>query len=175
MNADDNDLVELGVITGAHGIRGDVIIKPFTETPLHEFDVLTDKTGQTRFEITRLKTAGKGRIAATIKNITTRNDAEALKGTTLCIARCALPEPEEDEFYYTDLIGLETRLETGELFGTIINLANHGAGDILEILPQNSQTSMYLLFTKENIPALDIEKGYITIVLPDEIDGEQRK
>ena len=92
--------------------------------------------------------------------------AEAAKGTLLCIDRDQLPPPEEDEFYYSDLIGLEARLENGELFGKVINVDDFGAGDLIEIMPQNSQTSMYLSFTTETVPHIAISEGHITIVLP---------
>ena len=84
------------------------------------------------------------------------------------------PPPDNDEFYHTDLIGLEARLETGEPFGKIIRVENFGAGDLLEIMPQNSQTSLYLSFTKDNVPELHIKEGHIIITLPSETDGEEQ-
>lgn len=165
----DKNRIELGVITGPHGIRGEVTIKPFTETPLDQFHALTDETGTTPITIKKLRAASKGRLIATLAGLTNRNQAEELKGTILTIARDELPDLQEDEFYYSDLLGLEARLQSGEIYGRVLNIANHGAGDLLEILPQNSQTSMYLLFTRETVPSLSIDKGYITINLPGEI------
>ena len=168
-------LIELGVITGPHGIKGEVLIKPFGQTPLEDFDQLTDETGAQTFKVTRAKLKNKGRLVANLAGITNRNQAEALKGTLLCIERSALPPLEDDdEFYYQDLIGLEARLENGDPFGKVIDVANHGASDILEILPQNSQTSMYLVFTKETVPEIKIEQGHLTIKIPDEIELDEK-
>ena len=171
------DLIELGVITKAHGIKGQVTIKPFGDDPLalNQYGPLSDPSGQHTFTIKKIQLNNKGLLVASIQEIKDRNDAEAAKGTLLCIDRDKLPEPEEDEFYYSDLINLEARLETGEAFGKIINVTDFGAGDLLEILPQNSQKSMYLVFNKQNVPALHIKEGYIVVSLPEEIEGQEQK
>lgn len=170
------DLIELGAIANAHGTKGDVLIKPFGDPlALNQYGPLKDKTGQKHFTIEKMRANSKGLLIATVKEITDRNQAEALKGTLLCIDRSQLPDPQEDEFYYQDLIGLEARLENGTPFGRVINLADFGAGDLIELMPQNSQKSMYLSFTKENVPSLNIADGYIVISLPDEIELRDQK
>jgi len=168
------DLIELAAIANAHGIKGQVLIKPFGADPhaLKQYGPLTDVTGQKTFSIKKLRVNNKGMVVATLKDVTDRTQAEHLKGTVLCIDRSKLPEPDEDEFYYSDLIGLEARLENNDLFGKVINLADFGAGDLLEIMPQNSQKSMYLLFTKQTVPSLHLSQGYITIAPPQEIEAE---
>lgn len=160
--------VEIAAIAGAHGIKGDVLIKPFGADPgqLLDYGPLRDKTGTATFTIQSLRPGRKNFLIARITEITDRNQAEAAKGTVLCIDRDQLPEPDDDEFYYSDLIGLEARLENGEPYGRVINVDDFGAGDLLEIMPQNSQTSMYLSFTKETVPHIAISEGHITIVLP---------
>ena len=172
----NTDLIELGAITKPHGIKGDVFIKPFGDDPLtlNHYGPLTDPSGTQIFTITSLKLNPKGMLVAKIKEIQDRTQAEALKGTVLCVERDKLPAPDDDEFYHTDLIGLEARLQTGKPVGKIIRVDNFGAGDLLEIMPQNSQTSLYLSFTKDNVPELHIDAGYIVISLPSETDGEER-
>ncbi len=160
--------VEIAAIAGAHGIKGDVLIKPFGTDPgqILEYGPLRDKTGNKTFTVRSLRQGRKNFLIARIDEITDRNQAEAAKGTLLCIDRDQLPPPEEDEFYYSDLIGLEARLENGELFGKVINVDDFGAGDLIEIMPQNSQTSMYLSFTKDSVPLVAVSEGHITIVPP---------
>ena len=177
MNHPKEDLIELGVITKAHGIKGQVTIKPFGDDPLalNQYGPLRDPSGQHTFTIKKLQLNNKGLLVASLKEIKDRNDAEAAKGTILCIERDKLPEPEIDEFYYSDLINLEARLENGDPFGKIIDVMDFGAGDLLEILPQNSQKSMYLVFNEENVPTLHIKDGYIIVSPPDEIEGEEQK
>ena len=164
--------IVLGVITNAHGIKGDVTIKPFGQDPnsLIDYGPLTDKSGKQTFTILSLRHSKKDLYVARIKELTNRNMAETVKSTDLYIELSKLPEPEEDEFYYHDLVGLEAKLSSGEIFGTVKAIENFGAGDILEILPQNSQKTVYFSFTKEIIPVVNVKEGYITIEPPVEDD-----
>ncbi len=171
------DLIELAAIANAHGIKGQVLIKPFGADPLalKQYGPLSDAIGQQTFTIKKLRANNKGMLVATLKEVTDRTQAESLKGTVLCIDRSKLPQPDEDEFYYSDLIGKDARLENNELFGKVINVADFGGGDLLEIMPQNSQKSMYLLFTKQTVPSLHLSEGYITIAPPQEIEVKQQE
>ncbi len=162
-----NKLVELGAIAGAYGVKGEVIIKPFGHDglTLNAYGPLQNEEGSMTFTIASLAPHKKG-VTARIKEIRSRNEAEALRGTVLYAPREKLPEPGEDEFYYADLIGLEARLENGEIFGTIQMIDDYGASDIIEILPQNSQSTMHLSFTKLNVPEVNLKEGYIVIIPP---------
>jgi len=162
----------LGVITNAHGIKGDVTIKPFGQdlNALTDYGPLTDKSGKQTFTVLSLRHSKKDLYVARIKELEDRNMAESAKTTELYIELSKLPEPDEDEFYYHDLIDLTVRLPTGELYGTVKAVENFGAGDIIEILPQNSQKTMYFSFTKEIVPSVNIKEGYVTIAPPAEDD-----
>ncbi len=164
--------IVLGVITNAHGIKGDVTIKPFGEDPnsLMDYGPLTDKSGKQTFTILSLRHSKKDLYVARIKELTDRNMAESVKSTDLYIELSKLPEPEEDEFYYHDLLGLEAKLTSGEVYGTVKAVENFGAGDILEILPQNGQKTVYFSFTKEIVPVVNVKEGFITIEPPTEDD-----
>ena len=159
--------IELGAIIGALGVKGEVIIKPFGQDPLtiNSYGQLQNENASRTFTLTAVKPHKKG-LSARIKEITSRNEAEGLKGTVLFAERNQLPEPESDEFYYTDLIGLEARSDNGEIIGEITSIDNYGAGDVIEILPQNSQSTMHLSFTKENVPEVNIIEGYIVVIPP---------
>lgn len=165
-----DELIELGAITNAHGIKGDVTIKPFGKdlSSLMDYGPVRDKTGQQAFTILSLRHSKKDLYVAKIKEITNRNQAEDVKGTELYIERSKLPEPEEDEFYYRDLIGLSVNLESGEKWGKVIAVEDYGAGDIIEIMPQNSQKSVYFSFTKDVIPTISLKEGYLTLIPPQE-------
>lgn len=164
----NDKLIELAAIADAHGIRGDVLLRLFSDDPenLIAYGPLRDEAGQKSFTIKSLKPGRKNLLIARIEEISDRNTAEALKGTILHIEREKLPAPEEDEFYYADLIGLEARLEDGSIYGKVVQCVDFGAGDLLEIMPQNSQTSMYLSFTGETVPEVNITGGYLTLILP---------
>ncbi len=172
----NDELIELGAITNAHGIKGDVTIKPFGKdlSSLLDYGPVRDKSGQQAFTILSLRHSKKDLYVARIKEITNRNQAEEIKGTELYIERSKLPEPEEDEFYYRDLIGLSVKLETGEKWGKVIAVEDYGAGDIIEIMPQNSQKSVYFSFTKDIIPTISLKEGYLILIPPHEeiVTGE---
>ena len=77
----------------------------------------------------------RARWSARAKEVATREDAEALRGLDLYMPRDALPAPDEDEFYFADLIGLAAVSPDGEALGPIKCVQNFGAGDLLEIAP----------------------------------------
>jgi len=98
--------VLMGKIGAAHGIRGEVRVKSFTDDPmaLGDYGSLYSSDGR-KFKITNLRFS-KTVVVTKFKGINSRNDAEALNGTELFIDRSNLPDDtEEDEFYVTDLIG----------------------------------------------------------------------
>ena len=74
---------------------------------------------------------------------------------------------ESDEFYLADLIGLEAQAPDGRGLGRVVNVANHGAGDILEIEPREGAT-MLVLFTKEAVPEVDLAGGRVVVDWSDE-------
>ena len=165
-------LLCVGVITGAHGIRGEVKIKTFTEEPdaIAAYGALSTKPGDRTFEITRHRVQ-KGQVIAALKGVTDRNASEALKGTELYLDRQALPElDDEDEFYHADLIGLEARLEDGSVFGRIVALQDFGAGDVVEIAPAEGGSTKLLPFTRDVVPDINVAEGYIVVSPPEEIE-----
>ena len=166
----DTKLVVMGVITNAHGIRGEVKIKSFTEVPedIAAYGPLLLDDGPRTVEIVRVRPA-KGVLIAKLEGVTDRNAAELLKGRKLKLPRERLPEPEdEDEFYYTDLIGLKAETEAGEPVGTVVAVQNFGASDLLEIRPAGGGNTFYLAFTRENVPVVDISGGRVVVNLPEE-------
>jgi 16S rRNA processing protein RimM len=123
--------VTLAVITGAHGVTGEVRLKLFGEgvESLRRFSVFNG-SGLT---LGKLRDDGKGGAIARFAEVTDRNAAEALRGTELTVPRSALPPLAEGEYYHADLLGLAALSESGEELGKVVAVANYGAGDILEI------------------------------------------
>ena len=101
------DLVCVGVIGAAKGLKGEVRIKSFTSDPadIGAYGSLFDATGERSF-LLRVVGMAKGQVIARIEGVGDRNAAEALKGTHLHVPRSALPETEDEEYYLADLIGL---------------------------------------------------------------------
>jgi 16S rRNA processing protein RimM len=159
-------------IGAAHGVRGQVKLWTFTEDPfaVTRYGVLWTKDGARQFELTQAREA-KGFLVATLKGVTSRNDAERLKGVELYVARDKLPATDEDEYYHADLIGLAAVTTAGEALGRVVAIHNFGAGDIIEIAPASGPT-MLLPFSNAVVPTVDIAGGHVVIELPDEIEGD---
>lgn len=166
--------VLLGIITGAHGVRGGVKIKSFTAEPeaIADYGPVTDETGKKSYSL-NLTGSGKGFLLAEIDGVTDRNAAEALKGTKLFIARELLPETEEEEYYHADLIGLSTYLVDGDEVGKIRAVYDFGSGDMLEIEPLNGRVFL-VPFTREAVPVVDIKAKRVEIVPSFRIEDNQK-
>ena len=110
----------LAVIGAAHGVRG-AMVKTFTETPQDlAYGPLNDKKGERVFIVTSCQVA-KGGARITIEGVADRNAAEALKNTELYVARDKLPILDnEDDFYHSDLIGLDVRDGDGAEMGRVL-------------------------------------------------------
>ncbi|MCG8558267.1 MAG: ribosome maturation factor RimM [Hyphomicrobiales bacterium] len=169
MAGDDRDRVCLGQVSSAHGIKGEVRIKPFTQHPedVATYGPLQDEAGTRRFEILSLRTT-KGGVVARLDGVTDRNQAEALKGVKLFVDRDRLPErTEEGVWYHADLIGLVALDTGGAAFGTIVAVQNYGAGDLLEIRPATGGPTVLLPFTAEVVPDVDPEAGWVLVDPPE--------
>ncbi len=153
----------LGVIVAAHGVGGRVKIKTFTADPaaVAAYGPATDESGGRAFALS-VSGRTKGGVIAEIEGIDDRDAAEALKGTELYVARAALPEPEEDEYYHSDLIGLDVELERGGHLGRVKAIHDMGAGDILEVALSGRQTVL-VPFTKEVVPEVDLDSGRLVV------------
>jgi 16S rRNA processing protein RimM len=169
------DRILVGQFGAAHGVKGEVRLKSFTGDPkaIAAYGPLSDRQGTRTFEIAALRNVKDDLFVARVKGISTRDAAEALANIELYVSRAALPAPEEeDEFYIADLIGLTARTENGEPIGSVVQVLNYGAGDMIEIAPLAGGETLLVPFTREAVPQIDLKGGYITIVLPDEIDAD---
>ena len=157
----------LGVITGAHGVRGLVRVKSFTAAPdaIAAYGPLEDEGGERRFSLAPVG-AAKGVLIARLEGVSDRNAAEQLKGVRLYLPRAALPEPGEDEYYHADLVGLPAMLKDGEVFGRVRAIHASGAGDSLEIERPDGRVVL-LPFTSAAVPLVDIKGGRLVIDPPE--------
>jgi 16S rRNA processing protein RimM len=111
----------------------------------------------------------KGVLTVRIDGVEDRSAAEALKGVKLYVPRSALPAPDEDEFYYSDLIGLTAVAMDGAELGKVRGVYDFGGGDVIELTgPQG--TVMYP-FTRAVVPVVDLAQGRIVIDPPAEIEA----
>ncbi len=127
----DDRPVTLAAVSGAQGVKGEVRLKLFGEGAAALKRYRAFNGGALTLESVR--DDGKGGAVARFAEITDRNGAEALRGTTLSVPRSALPPLPEGEYYHADLIGLRAVSSDGAEIGTCVGVENFGAGDILEI------------------------------------------
>jgi len=169
----DDHRVLLGYIAGAHGIRGEVLVKSFTGDPadIAAYGSLSDEAGTRTLTFTKVRVATKGVIAA-VDGVTDRNGAEALKGTQLYVERAMLPEPEDDEFYYEDLVGLDVVTTDGVSIGAVTAIQNYGAGDLLEYRIAGQKRTELLPFNETFVLEVDLDAGRVMVVLPETSEDE---
>ena len=160
--------VLLAAVMGAQGLKGEVKVKVFTAAPdaLPRYGVLHAGDGRP-FRITAFRSVKPGEAVIAFEGIRDRTAAEALKGTQLFVARDALPETDEDEFYHADLIGLEAQDSEGRVIGKVGALHNYGAGDVMDIAAPDGDTIL-IAFTRETVPVINIAEGYIVVAVPED-------
>lgn len=166
--AQNEQRVCMAEIVGVHGVKGTLKLKSFGDDPdlLSGAAPLYDADGANIFKITSLQPHGNIYLAS-IEGVSDRTAAEKLRGTKLFIDRSFLPDiRKKDTFYHIDLIGLAAKDPEGKIVGKVIQVANFGAGDLLEIKPVKG-ASFYLPFTKDTVPDVDIGKKEITVVIPE--------
>jgi len=162
------DRVLLGEIGRPQGLQGEVRIRSFTAEPgaIADYGPLEDEAGTRAFEIESLRVTAKA-LTARLKGVESRDQAEALTGTKLYVPRSRLPEREEDEWYHSDLIGLAALNADGATIGTVIAVHNFGAGDLLEIGPPVGGATVLMPFTRETVPEVDVEGGWLRVAPPE--------
>ena len=156
----------LGIVTGAHGVRGAVRIKSFTAVPedVARYGALTDETGDRRLELHLVGTA-KGVVIARVSGVEDRDQAEALRGLRLYLARSALPQTPAEEYYHADLIGLEAVLGDGTPVGRVRAIHDFGAGDTLE-LARSGAPPLMVPFTRAVVPTVELAAGRLVLDPP---------
>ena len=147
--------VTLAAVAGAHGVTGEVRLKLFGES----VEALSRYGSFNGGDLTlkKLRDDGKGGAVARFAEITSRNAAEALRGTALTVPRGALPALEEGEYYHADLIGLAAVSDDGDPLGTVAAVENFGAGDILEIERPDGKRFMVPM-KADAVPEWDAER-----------------
>jgi 16S rRNA processing protein RimM len=111
-------------------------------------------------------------LVARLSGVTTKEEADALRGLSLFADRDKLPNLPDDEFYHTDLVGLDVLDTSGAAMGTLRAVYNHGAGDILEIFVPGRKTTLMLPFTKASVPTVDLTARRIIIDPPEESEAK---
>lgn len=172
--ADKRDRAELicvGAIAGAFGVRGEARLKSFCADPaaIADYAPLTDETGARSFTV-KITRPVKGGFAARLGGVATREEAEALKGLRLFAPRGRMPDLPDDEFYHSDLIGLAVYDTGGVELGEVISVADYGGGDFLEVKLGKNGKLLLTPFTQDAVPTVDLAAGRVVVDPPEDVE-----
>jgi 16S rRNA processing protein RimM len=157
----------VGQFAGAHGVRGLVRLRSFTAEPENIFDYvpLTNESGDMVYKIAP-KSEGNDFYVVAVEGIADKDQADELRGDKIYIERGALPKPAKGEYYQADLIGLSARDASGNEYGAVMDVHDHGAGVFLEI-GKTRRDSFMLPFKDAFVPQVDLKAGAITVAVPE--------
>ena len=158
------DRICVAQIGAAHGIRGEVRLRSFTQDPMAiaSYGPLESEDGTRHFTIEALRPA-KDCFVARLAGVGDRNAAEQLTNLRLYVSRDRLPPVTDGEFYHADLVGLAAVTPDGALLGTVTAIHNFGAGDVIEIKPESGET-LLVPFTDSTVPEIDLAAGRMVVV-----------
>jgi 16S rRNA processing protein RimM len=164
----------LGVITGAHGVGGEVKVRPFTAEAeaLDAYGEVENAAGDRRFALTVERVSAKG-VIVRIAGVRDRDAALALRGTELWLERDRLPEPADDEWYVDDLAGLRVVDTDGAPLGRVRAVVDHGGGDVVEILADDGR-ELVVPFTRAHVPEVDLAAGRLVVAAPEWVEAGER-
>lgn len=159
--------VLMGLVLGAHGIKGGVRILSYAAVPkdIASYGPVEDESGGRRFSL-RVVGKARGAVLAEVEGIGDRDAAAALKGTKLYLPRSALPAAADGEFYWDDLVGLRAELTDGSALGEVVAVHDYGGGAILEVKRAVGALVM-VPFTNRVVPVVDLEAGKVVIDPPE--------
>ncbi|WP_175472663.1 ribosome maturation factor RimM [Duganella sp. OV458] len=161
-----DDLAQVGFVFGAYGVAGWVRIRPFSEDADALLKVKTwwlEKPALHDVDVQQVKLHG-GDVVARLVGVTDRNVAESLKGAAVFIPQSHFPVLSDDEFYWTDLIGLEVENLQGEHLGKVSDMMSNGPQSILRITPGEVEAQERLIpFVDAFINKVDKQAGKIIV------------
>ncbi|MEE2745718.1 MAG: ribosome maturation factor RimM [Pseudomonadota bacterium] len=163
----------VGVVTGPHGLNGAVKIKSYmvSKEDIAAFGPVTDKTGKSTYNV-QLKSSNNRNLIAELSGVEDRDASESIVGTELYLPRNVLPKLADNEFYYSDLLGLTVTDTEGQLIGKISLIDNYGAGEVMEVNLKEGGTRMFRM-SREVVPEINLRKGQVIINPPDEIIADE--
>ena len=160
----------VGAFAGSFGVAGEVRLKSFCAEPeaIADYGPLYTEDGSRSFSVTLTRPVAGG-LGARVQGVQTKEQAEALQGVSLFVDRSQLPNLPDDEYYHSDLIGLEVRDTGGAVLGQVTAMHNHGAGDLLEVGGPGRKV-LLLPFTIAVVPTVDLAAGRVVVDLPEGLD-----
>lgn len=165
-SAQTGAFVLLGIVIRPHGIRGELKVRPYTETPenlcRYRQLYLSADHGKTRVSYTNIQTRANGKtIILRLEECVTRDHAEQFSGMEIWVASSDLPPAGKDEFYLYTLEGKQAQTQEGRILGTITAILGAGGQDILVI--RDAQEEYLVPVVRDFFVAIDEEKVVLTL------------
>jgi 16S rRNA processing protein RimM len=171
------ELIELAAVMRSHGLRGELLLKPFNrESTLlsevsHVFIKARDGTAS-RFEVESAREHSGSQLLA-LKGVRTREASDALRGSLVCVTRADFPPPEEGEHYLVDLVGLSARDAQGKSVGKVEDVIEYPSVTCFVVVSPEGTREV------PNLPRyvleIDAAAGAIVVDNLDELDLEKPK
>jgi 16S rRNA processing protein RimM len=133
--------IALAAVAGAHGVKGEVRLKLFSDNAKNLSVHEKLYVGNAERRLLSVRDSGKTAVAR-IEGVNDRSAAEALRGSLVEVDRSALPPLQKGEYYHADLIGMPVVDGQGKTIGTVVAVENYGAGDLLEVELDGGKTSL---------------------------------
>ena len=175
-----NDLIELGAISEAQGLQGQVKVRPHSSEPVallssksiwlsliprRDAGVSTsvEHGSLTQYKVKSAK-MHSGNVVMALEGVSDRDQALVLKGARILVARDTFPKAESDSYYWVDLIGCNAINLQNEILGEVIDVTENGAHGVIAIGDAQTQIIKYLVpFVKEVVQNVDLQNKVITL------------
>ena len=170
--APKKEVVLVGKIVGAHGVKGTSKITAYVESltifkPDTDLLVCSPEGGETSYEIDWVKPHSRGALLA-LKDVTSREQAKSLVGSELYIQRARLPKLEDGDYYWFDLIGLKVYTSDDQYLGRLDSIIETGANDVYVVNKDDREILIPAL--KSVVRSIDIESRIIRVELPEGLE-----
>jgi 16S rRNA processing protein RimM len=159
------DPVAIGVVVAPHGVRGTLKVRALGSGK-HLREGKEPVLAGARRRISSAKQTPKG-FLLDLEGVESRTDAGPLRGEQLLLDREELDSTEEGEFYVADLVGLTAVSGAGKVLGTVADTFETDAHEVLVVREEKGRQELYLPFTMEHVPQVDLQKGWILVRPPE--------
>ena len=159
------DPVAIGVVVASHGVRGTLRVKPLG-SGAHLRKGMEPLLAGRRRRVLTVRETPKG-FLVDVDGVDDRATAQALRGEELFLDRGELDPPSEDEFYVADLVGLTAVDDAGVPVGTVAETFENPAHEVLVVRGSEGGTDLFVPFTLEHVPEVDLEAGRLVVRPPE--------
>lgn len=169
INAKQNDLIQIGQLKKPYGIKGWLWVHSLTDERSDIFAMspwwIKTATGFRPITVTNWRQQGSG-IVAQFAEVPDRNVAETMNGVSIWISADALPKPNADEYYWSDLVGMDVVNQQGIMLGRIGQMMETGAHDVMVVIANENSIDdeeRLIPWHKQTVISVDKDEGMVMV------------